>query len=403
MSDDKAAKLAAELDELKNSLAGNRKMDINMEYGDMDPKNSKTSLFILAKDFYKFSLKALDELKKVSADSSCDSDVPALVRKEITDLLPGLLKEALSDLRTAPVSASNVTVTSDQPSETYSLFLERQVVGDEEPKKISHQEYVDVVKRDLKTSVPTIPILKTQRHEVKGAVNMTFSTKEHRDSAKEALESKYKATSKTTERKKLDPKLTMFDLEAEYSCGEDLEKKILEKNQGIRRLKEGELFKVVFLDKKTKDFAVLQVSSRIRQCLRESGDWIHVDLRQHRVRDRYHVVQCFDCQEYGHMSGSPYCKKKSTPVCSYCAGSHTSKDCQRRKSKDTAAIKCSNCSHSNNKREKDKCRTHTAADRLCPFHVKERAQIMGRTFGSDEAKNYYVQRSRDLQKELGIN
>jgi hypothetical protein len=80
MSDDKAAKLAAELDELKNSLAGNRKMDINMEYGDMDPKNSKTSLFILAKDFYKFSLKALDELKKVSADSSCDSDVPALER-----------------------------------------------------------------------------------------------------------------------------------------------------------------------------------------------------------------------------------------------------------------------------------------------------------------------------------
>jgi hypothetical protein len=76
--------------------------------------------------------------------------------KEITDLLPGLLKEALSDLRTAPVSAPNVTETSDQPSETYSLFLERQVVGDEEPKKISHKEYVDVVKRDLKTSVPTV-------------------------------------------------------------------------------------------------------------------------------------------------------------------------------------------------------------------------------------------------------
>ena len=38
--------------------------------------------------------------------------------------------------------------------------------------------------------------------------------------------------------------------------------------------------------------------SKIRQSIRESGDFVHADLGQHKVKDRYHVMQCFDCQSF---------------------------------------------------------------------------------------------------------
>ncbi len=398
MADSKAEKLVTDLKALNDSLFGTKKLDAVGNVKELDTRNSKEVIFILAKELYKLSERAIDSLKKTTKENlGASCDVPALVRTEIKDMLPALLKEAFANFK------KEENPQTALPTESHTLVLERQVAGDEEPEKITHQEWVDVVKKDLRSSVPSdVPIMKTYHHE--GAVKMTFKNKENMESAKEALETKYKATAKTSERKKLDPKLTIFDLDSEYACTEELEKKILERNGDIRKLKEeGDMFRVVFLDRKNKNFAVLQVSARIRQSLKEAGDWIHVDLRQHRVRDRYHVLQCFDCQEFGHTSESPHCKERGTSVCYYCAGSHRSDDCQRRRKKETEYIKCINCSKSKNKREQEKCKTHTAADWLCPFYVREKAQVMGRTVGCEESKNYYLQRSKALQKEHGIS
>ena len=61
----------------------------------------------------------------------------------------------------------------------------------------------------------------------------------------------------------------------------------MEKNAAIRQLKDaGEDFKIVFLDEKER-LAVLQVSARIRECIRDSEDRICVDLQQNRVKDRF--------------------------------------------------------------------------------------------------------------------
>ena len=146
------------------------------------------------------------------------------------------------------------------------------------------------------------------------------------------------------------------------------------------------------------------MSAEVRQAIRQAGDRLNVDLQRHVVKDRFHIIQCYDCQGYGHMSGSEYCKCKTdgTPsICQYCAGPHKSKDCTKKKEK--GARKCVNCSASKSKDEKDKCRTHSASDRLCPFYVREQTRLMTRTVGcTDTAKNYYIQRTKVLQKDRGI-
>ena len=143
------------------------------------------------------------------------------------------------------------------------------------------------------------------------------------DQAKEALQEKYKVTSKTREIKKLDPKVTIADIDSDVTSKEVLVDKLLEKNDFLKALHSGGgVFKVVFFDEKDR-FAVLQVSPEIREAIKQRGDKLCLDLQQHLVRDRIHVIQCYHCQEYGHMSGSPFCKQKdSSPTCFYCAGPH---------------------------------------------------------------------------------
>lgn len=178
---------------------------------------------------------------------------------------------------------------------------------------------------------------------------------------------------------------------------------LLDKDKKIKALKDdGELIKVVFFDK-DKRFAVIQVSPKIRDVIKSNKDRVCIDLQYYDVKDRIHVIQCYHCQEYGHMSGSPYCKQKgSDSTCFYCAGKHASKDCNNKKDKKTNSIKCSNCEKSKNRNERSACGTHKASDTLCPFYVRERERTMSRTAGySEEAKNAYLRKVKELRQKYG--
>jgi hypothetical protein len=102
------------------------------------------------------------------------------------------------------------------------------------------------------------------------------------------------------------------------------------------------------------------------------------------------------------MANSMFCKgKDKDPVCFYCAGNHSSKDCNNKKSRKTAKIKCNNCSNSRSYSEKNAATTHKASDTLCPFYIRERERVMSRTIGCEPAKNLYLQRVKDLKSRLG--
>ena len=409
MANSYVVKLEQELQTISKSVQGKVKVDAMVSLnGELSPANKKEDLIKVIKELYSFSKKTLELLKKSPGETKESAvDVSAIVRETMTSFMPGLLEKALNDMQLRNEPVDKTRDDDDVPRETHILTLEKRAgPGSEEPQKITENEWTDVVKKNVRNKLQHVPLKQAPTLTKEGAGRLRFNTKEHMDSAKVALAEEYNMTSDSREVKMLEPKLTMHDLKGDFDTPENLRLKILEKNSSIKRLvDDGDMFRVVFLDKTEKDWACLQVSPRIRQCIRQSRNFIHADLREYRVSDRYHVVQCFDCQRFGHMSGSEHCKCKkhnASPTCFYCAGSHKSKECNKKQNKDTSSMKCVNCSQSRFRSQQDKCRTHTAADRLCPSYVYEQSQIMGRTSGCKESKNYYLQRTKALQKERGI-
>ena len=401
---DVKAKLTEELETINNSLKGKKTIENAQVVKDLPTNNSKDDMFGVIKELYKFSKKVLSHIGPAD-DRKLPDDVTSLFTQQLADVLPGLLKEALdnhsSTLGTTAKEAVKDKVTV--PSTSHTLVIENMQSGkdtEEDSSEITEQSWANKVKSDVRQKLKSVPVIKASASN--GAAKLHFTTREHMDLAQEALKSEYKVTSKTHERKLLDPKLTISDIDSDIDSKDVLEDKILEKNDFIKDLKEsGEMVKIVFFDKKDR-FAVLQVSAVVREAIRQNDDRVCVDLERHRVRDRIHVIQCFHCQEYGHMSNSTYCKQKdSAATCFYCAGSHASKECNRKKEKKTETIKCSNCAKSNNPNVKRKCNTHKASDNLCPSYVREKERMMDRTAGCEEAKNFYRQRVKEQQRSLG--
>ena len=176
----------------------------------------------------------------------------------------------------------------------------------------------------------------------------------------------------------------------------------MNKNPEIQHLiDQGEELKIVFFDKKDR-YCVVQVSVQMREAICQMGDKISIGFQKHIVKDRFHVLQCFHCQEFGHKAGSEFCKKKDEdPTCFYCSGRHASKECRNKKNKKTEAIKCVNCCHSKNQNERLSSSSHKASDTLCPSYIREKVRVMARTAGGEDSKNVYLEKIRETKKKLG--
>ena len=401
--EDVKKKLSDELDVINNSLKGRKSIESVSAITEIPTTNSKDDLFKCIKELYTFSRKALGHIQTSATESSPTAkDIESLIKKQLTDVLPGLLDAALQNHKSEVETLKEDKVKETTPSFNHTMDIEMIPVEGEEKKEISQTDWTTIVKTDVRGACKSVPLKKAAYDPTTGATRLHFDTKEHMDKAHDALKSKYKLTPKSEERKKLDPKITISGLDPEIATKEKLEEELLNKNVFIKDLKDGgELLKIVFLDRDER-FAVVQVSPQIREAIRQNEDRVCIDLERYHVRDRIHVVQCYHCQEYGHMSGSRYCKQKeSGPTCFYCSGTHSSKDCNDRKKRNQDKIKCSNCAKSKNRTERDSCKSHKASDNLCPFYVREKERTMSRTAGCEESKNAYLQRVKELQRKHG--
>ena len=402
-------KMEEELEAINNSLdnskAGVSTVSITsmIESGQTKLPNGNTApfLFKIVKDLYKLTHRAISQIRS-DEDSDKVSPTIDLVKAELAKLLPGLIKEGLAGAHQPQPGNVTGKEISSTPSVRHTLDLEKipEVEGDTDL-KITEDLWTTVVKKDVTMSLKSVPVIRSSTSSG-GTARLQFKSKEDLAQAEKALQTKYKVTSKSEETKKLDPKITIFDLDSDLLEKDKLEEEVLNKNEGIRKLKDqGDLFKVVFHDKKDNS-AVLQVSPAIREVIRKNGDKVCLGLMIHRVRDRFHVVQCYHCQGYGHTSGSVYCKRREDdPACFFCAGNHASKDCMKKKEKKYGDIKCVNCVKSSNRDEKGKASTHKALDTLCPFFIREKQRVMSRTLASEEAKNMYQVKIRELLKRHG--
>lgn len=390
-------KLKDELDIINGSLIGGKNIDQVKKLTDVPTSNGRPHLFTIVKELYKFAEKVVALIPSTSEEpvtGNSDKRLEGLIKKQLTDVLPGLLQNALKDL--APQTKKVAKEVESKPRTVHTLLIEKIADNDDE-KKLTENEWQTKTRKDVKAKLQNIKVINAAVSD--GKAKLHFESKDHLDNATKALQEEYKVTSKSEDKKKMDPKLSISDIDCDIDSADLLMKEILDKDEKLKSMKDsGETLKVVYFHK-VQRFAVIQISAKVRGIIRANGDRMGIGLMYYNVKDRYHVVQCYHCQEYGHISKECQQKGKDT-VCRYCAGPHVAQKCTRDKA--DKSVKCSNCSQSKNRAEREACCTHAASDTLCPFYVRERVRVMTRTVGYEvEAKNAYVKKTQELRQRFG--
>ena len=397
-------KMKDELENLnKNSTKGRKTLESANTLQDIDSTNTREYLFNVVKDLYNFSKKVVNS-SKPGANEQDATNIEETIKKQLADVLPGLLKTALSEVPALQKKEETTNIKEAAPTVRHTVTFTESVGKEETP--ITPRNWSEVVRPDLKNSLRDVPVKNVTF--TNGTATLDFTSKAHMETAQKNLSAKYKVVTRSADQKKLDPKLTIYDVDITITDESKAEEKdrvkkelleeLLEKNEEIRTLHATKPIKVVFFSKELRQ-VVIQVSPEMRECIRQNGDQVHLALGCHRVKDRIHVIQCYHCQEFGHMANTQYCKKKdNNPVCFYCAGDHSSKECKSKRDRKPSKIKCHNCAKSRNSADKANACTHKASDTLCPFYIRERARIMSRTAGcTEQAKNWYLQKAKEQQ------
>ena len=203
-------------------------------------------------------------------------------------------------------------------------------------------------------------------------------------------------TSQSAAPKLLAPKIKIIGVCSDVfnDSKDDIICQIREKNPDIDQLIVNEDdFKIIFM-KKEDNFIVIKTTGRIRELIIEMGNKIYLGLQILNVHDHIHLIQCYHCQEFGHYSGSDFCKQKEgRGACFYCASrEHKSSDC--RDKRNISRHRCINCV-----RDKRSSTHHKSADPLCPLVIRETLRMYSRIDGVDpESKNMYIRMTERLRQ-----
>ena len=321
----------------------------------------------------------------------------AQLQKELLTSLPGLVEPCIEKALNKRLGSETPVEEQKAPESTpvrryVNITLDS---GDDGASPFCPRRWENVVKPQVETALKKVPVARERCNS--DHMRLYFDTDDQLKKAETALmplSPVCTVKSFTEKTKLLDPKVTVSDLDESLLDKQRLLEAILDKNDGIKELfSQDHTLKVVYGNKRER-FAVIQMSPEVRKLVAESKEKINLGLRQHVVRNRYHVIQCYSCQSFGHMSGADSCPRNSDPRCCFCAGSHETKDCQSKKRNDTGKIKCVNCAEGTGKEDKRHAKTHTASSTLCPYYINEKARLMERTDGvGKEAKNVFLTRS----------
>jgi hypothetical protein len=260
------------------------------------------------------------------------------------------------------------------------------------------------VKTKVEKALNKIPVLDLS--VTKKRTNLMFETDEHLEQAKEVLSPFLDVSPVVEKEKKRDPRIMINDLDLDLLDKDRLLSEIVsDKNESVKRLvEESHLVRVVHVNK-TGRYAVIQVSPEVRKAISDRRDKLFLKLRQHSVRNRFYVTQCFHCQRFGHVAGSIYCPNKDkSAVCAFCTGDHDTRSCQAKKDNVLSKMKCVNCDHGGSREDKRHAQSHPASSSMCPFYVNAKGRLMESTSGvTKQEKNMYLTRAwEDLRgKRLG--
>jgi hypothetical protein len=156
----------------------------------------------------------------------------------------------------------------------------------------------------------------------------------------------------------------------------ELIEKLIDKNN-ISRSINNFTMKIIYRKKIRLDKAeliVLEVDKETYKYIMESRKkHLFIDWESIVVKNHIKVIQCYKCQNYGHISKN--CTKSE--CCMNCSGQHNSKECTNKEKKI-----CTNCVYRNKKNNSNMKTDHCANDRNCPLY-SELLKKLKQRFGYD--------------------
>ena len=171
----------------------------------------------------------------------------------------------------------------------------------------------------------------------------------------------------------------------------EIKQELLKKNVGLEQLvKNDGVFEIIFIsDERDHDYsyAVIKVDKQIKNFISSQGMRVYIGLSSCKVSERFHLLQCYACQKFGHRIGSQDCDFSTTNqvICLYCAEKHSSKNCPNKRN--TNLFKCSNCATSDEKNIVDSSKGHTTTSVTCPILQQQLKSLMNRTVGTTYKTN----------------
>ena len=244
----------------------------------------------------------------------------------------------------------------------------------------------------IKPKLKHIAVTKSTRtNDGKGV--LIFPSSKLRDEAALTLEGTCSFQSQDKDTKFLYPKIKICGIPKESFQKLDktlIKESILEKNHEINKLvtNDKQIFEILFWNDETDPdycYAVAKVDEKIKKQIELQGQKLYIGLSSCRVYERYHLIQCYQCQGFGHKKGSSNCSlfKKEESICLYCAEKHTSKSCTNKKK----SKKCYNCLNAKDSRVKENCNGHNTTSHTCPVLQQALKLTMNRTIGCEYRKD----------------
>ena len=259
------------------------------------------------------------------------------------------------------------------------------------------KEKVGQVKQKVTKSLKDVPTNFVKSNHQKGLLTVAFPDAETREKGSQLIENLNLSASgfHAKHGKKMLPKLTISGIDSSIFDSIDsnmsiedkrlhhkatIKNSIISKNDMIKRLTDtGHTLEVVYMkgSESSRIMAAIKVSPAIRTVIFQNQHGkLFVGNNCLPVEDRFFFKQCFHCQQLGHESVD--CPKSAeTPVCFYCMGSHQSKNCLKKKSRNEHC--CAKCYHSKVPAEKNDFKSHNAADPECPVILREIQKVAGNT------------------------
>ena len=309
------------------------------------------------------------------------SDIVEKVKCVMNEMVPSLVTNALKARNNDDISV-NETISNE---EKHIIVIEDKQNKDN---KYDSDSWSKVVKSSLNGKLKNIPVQKSLVNK-SGQGCIFFPTKDDQEQAQSVLQSDYTVSLSTKKKRMLLPKLKVFRIDPSYKRDdkEVLKLALIEKNSNIAAyVKDGHTFEVIVIDE-LRHYAVLKMSPEIRSSIIVKGS-VYLDMQSLEVKDHFHTVQCFSCQEYGHKTGDDLCKHKGSDNCTclYCGDNHQSKSCPVKK--DSSKLKCSNCLNSKNAEHRENAHGHTTTSSSCPFSIQQMKSLINRTQGLN-LKNFF--------------